>query len=273
MTGNRNTDIVPRIRRARGFRLYDEAGKRYVDLYQAGGTAILGHRGPGTVREMKDVLSRGLGTALPNVYETRLKKVLRRLFPSYGSVELYACIHRGLDAVSAFLGRRMEERDIFDPAVSSAGNLRGPVSYWRPFLPAGALGEPEVLIPILPGSGISGFAAACFRTREGESVPPGDSIPACPLAGVLRAIADLAGTERGEDAVTRAADETREWRRRGPYLSPEFHEGRYRDVFRLFLDAGYLLNPHYPGPSIVPGELSPGEAAGLCRLFTGAQGG
>ena len=268
-----DSPIVPRIRRARGFRLYDEAGKRYVDLYQAGGSAVLGHRGPGAVREAKDALSRGLGSAFPSVYETRMKKLLRRLFPSYGIVELYSCLHRGLDAASVFLGSRIEEADIADPALSADAAKNAVVSYWRPFLPDDACGNPEVLIPILPSGGIQGFTAVCYKTREGERVSVGDTVSACLLAGALRAVPNLKAAVRLENAVTSAVDGSKNWRRRGPYISAMIDSRRYAAVFRVFLDAGYLLSPHYPGPSIVPGELSPGEAAGLCRLFKDAEGG
>jgi hypothetical protein len=268
-----DSSIVPRIRRARGFRLYDEAGKRYVDLFQAGGNAVLGHRSPGAVREAKDALSRGLGSAFPSVYETRMKKALRRLFPSYGGVEMYSCLHRGLDAASVFLGRRIEEADIADPALSEQAARAAVVSYWRPFLPDDACGNPEVLIPILPSGGIQGFTAVCYRTREGERIPQGDAVSACLLAGALRAVSSLQAEVRPENAVTGAVDGARNWRRRGPYISAMIDSRRYASVFRVFLDAGYLLSPYYPGPSIVPGELSQGEAAGLCRLFKDAEGG
>jgi glutamate-1-semialdehyde aminotransferase len=53
-------DEIPPIRRARGFRLYDGAGRRYLDLWQADGNAILGHRGAGMVTAVKAALDRGL---------------------------------------------------------------------------------------------------------------------------------------------------------------------------------------------------------------------
>ncbi len=262
---------VPQIRRARGFRLYDGSGRRIIDLHQAGGGAILGHRGAGTVREIKDVLSRGLSAALPNVYEARLAKLIRRMFPAYGGVGLYACLHRGLEAASSFLGRAVREVDVRDPALPGGGSRDSSVSYWRPFLPPE--GEPRVLIPILPAGGTAGFAAVCFRTGSGEAAPPGDVISACAAAAALRALADLEDSARVQSAVTRAIDGSKAWFRKGPYFSPVFPEGEYDGVFLRFLDAGYLLNPDYPGPSIVPGELSPGESAGLCALLRGARGG
>ena len=57
------------------------------------------------------------------------------------------------------------------------------------------------------------------------------------------------------------------WRQRGVYLSAAFGPERYGQVFRAFLEAGVLLNPCHPGPSILPAEASPGELAKMIRLF------
>jgi hypothetical protein len=269
MRGRVFPEDMPRIRRARGFRLYDEAGRRYVDLYQDSGAAVLGHRGPGTVRDVKDALSRGLGSALPSVYEGRLKKLLRKLFPDYGGIALFACLHRGLAAASVFLGRRIGEEDVGDPALEERSSA---AAYWRPFLDPDP-GKPDVLIPILPTGGMAGLTAVCFRIREGEQAPEGDCLPPFVLSAVLRALSGLETAERAENSVTRAVDRSADWRRRGPYVRAMFEAGRYPEVVRGFLRAGFLLNPFFPGPSIIPGELSPGEEAGLRRLFQGTQGG
>ena len=61
---------IPRIRRARGFRLYDMQGRRYLDLFRDG--ALLGHRDSGSLTAMKSALSQGLAAALPSVWEKRL---------------------------------------------------------------------------------------------------------------------------------------------------------------------------------------------------------
>jgi hypothetical protein len=259
-------DLVPSIRRARGFRLYDGAGGRYLDLYQDGGAAILGHRSPGSVREMKEALSRGLVGGLPSHHEKRLQKALLRLFPGYRCVRTYSSPEKALEAVSAFLGVRVDEGDVFDPAFGSLPASRR-VSFWRPFLPAVGPVEPEVLIPILPLTGRGSFTAACFRSAEGKSVPASDPVPPYLLAGSLRGLADLAVARRSDDAARGALEGAYGWKLNGPYIAPAFPASAYPAVFRAFLDAGVLLSPFFPGPSILPAEASPGEICLLEKLF------
>ena len=69
---------LPPIRRARGYHLYDEAGKRYLDLSLAGGRALLGHRPERALLELKNLLSRGLAADL-NVSKPAITRALDRL--------------------------------------------------------------------------------------------------------------------------------------------------------------------------------------------------
>jgi glutamate-1-semialdehyde aminotransferase len=92
---------VPRIRRARGYRLYDVQGKRYLDLFREG--ALLGHRGEAALTAMKSALSQGLATSLPSAWEGRLVAALAQMFPAYRSVRLYSSRERALEAVSLYL--------------------------------------------------------------------------------------------------------------------------------------------------------------------------
>ncbi len=265
MTGDNSLrDALPWVRRARGFRLYDASGRRYLDLYQEGGAAILGHRSPGTVREMKDALSRGLSARLPSQYEERLLKILARLFPSYRCFRLYSCLHRCLEAASIFLGARVEREDVFDPALGAPGALPPRVSFWRPFLlEAGT--EAEVLIPILPHVGT--VTAACFKCGPSEEAPGSDLIAPYLLAGTLRATADLMRGPIRDTAPLRVVAEAGGWQSNGPYVKALCGASAYGGIFRSFLGAGVLLSPVFPGPSILPGEASEGEIEMLKRLF------
>jgi hypothetical protein len=47
--------------------------------------------------------------------------------------------------------------------------------------------------------------------------------------------------------------------------------GRYSDVFRAHLAAGFLLNPDPEAPSLVPTALSAGEWAAWTRAAEAAQ--
>ena len=98
--------MIPCIRRARGFRIYDLQGRRYLDLFRDG--ALLGHRAAATVTAMKSALSQGLAASLPSSWEKRLAAALTRAFPRYPEVRLYASPERALDAVCRCLGRTAE---------------------------------------------------------------------------------------------------------------------------------------------------------------------
>jgi hypothetical protein len=266
-------EALPRVRRARGFRLYDSSGRRYLDLFQDGGAAILGHRSAGTVREMKDALSRGLAARLPSRYEGRLLKILGGLFPSYRRFGLYSCLHSCLEAVSRFLGASVGPGDVRDPAVEASRGTNGPpVSFWRPFLERSAATEAEVLIPLLPQAGAGTVIPACFKGDLPEGLPGSDLIPPYILCGTLRAMTDLSRCPSRDPALLRKVEGAPGWRSNGPYLEALCGASDYPSVFRSFLDEGVLLCPVFPGPSILPGEASAGEIRKLARLFHSSGG-
>ena len=279
------------IRRARGFRLYDVRGKRYLDLSRDG--ALLGHRGAATLTAVKSVLSQGLATALPTAWEARLVSALLRLFPASRSVRLFSSRERALEAVSRFLGKSVDAQEVHDPALDSPGP--GPLrpALWRPFLPVppGA----AALLPVLPFTLCGAPAPVCFPKGLSDDELPSDPLPGFLLAGALHGLyalseegrtgspsaaggAPRAGRPRkqphwGSRAVERALDAARGWKRYGPYVRAVFPAADYARVHAEFLAAGVLLSPGYPGPSVLPGECSPGETSLLADLFARIPGG
>ena len=270
---------LPQIRRARGYRLYDRAGGRYLDLFQEGGAAILGHRGASALAAMKNVLSQGLAAGLPSAWEARLTCAVARMFPAYRAVRLYSSRQRALEAASRFLGTRVGPSDLLDPALDPSAAARSRAALWRPLLPTdveigGAADRPAaVLLPVLPFSVCGAPAPVCFLDELPGSVPGSDIIPGFLLAGALRALAGL-GSATGRKAFAGLPlDGTRGWKRVGPYVRAVFDRAEYPGVFAQFLRAGVLLSPEYPGPSILPGECSPGEEKLLAGLFARFPGG
>jgi hypothetical protein len=261
---------IPRIRRARGFRLYDMQGRRYLDLFREG--ALLGHRGAGSLLAMKSALSQGLATALPSVWEKRLISAIARSFPRHQGVRLYSSPERALAAACRCLGGGPVS--VHDPALGDDGS--SPIGVWRPFLPPddGA----RVLLPLMPLTVAGAPAPACFAGEVPREVPVSDMIPAFILAGALRGFAALALPAEGagplsNPAVERALDAAPGWTRAGPYVRAVFSAAEYPRVHAEFLHAGVLLHPGYPGPSVLPGDCSPGETRLLADLFTRIPGG
>jgi hypothetical protein len=106
-------------------------------------------------------------------------------------------------------------------------------------------------------------------------LPPSDHLPGFLLAGTFSALVRLQKCRHFADdpVILKAVDRSAGWARRGPYIRATFSAGEYSRVFGAFLRAGVLLSPVYPGPSILPGECSPGEARLLAGLFARIPGG
>jgi hypothetical protein len=261
-----------RVRRARGFRFYDTSGRRYLDLDRDG--ALLGHRGAATITAMKSVLSQGLATDLPSAWEDRLAGAILRMFPGFAAVRLYSSRDRAREAVSRFLGAHPAA--LHDPGLGVPPDRAPGAAWWRPFLPptpgAGAL------LLVLPLTVCGAPVPVCFATAPSREVPASDALPGFLLAGALEGLAALArapetGTVLGSPALERALDGARGWRRSGPYVAASFPAADYPRVHTEFLRAGVMLAPAHPGPSVLPGECSPGENKLLAELFAGVPGG
>ena len=257
--------LLPVIRRARDFRLYTDKG-RLIDLWQNGGAAILGHTPPSMLREIKNASSRGLYAPFPHFLEGRCRKALSLIFPGRNFL-FFAAPPPGLEKLIA----------------------DGTAYLWRPCLnPQSPLAVPEksppVLIPVVPGIlgwrnnmplGLcilaldSGFKADVFQT---EFLPP------VLLAATARGIHDLiaAAPSRANPGFKRIAKALKSggtgsafWQRNCIYLQPRSKPSseEWASLFRLFLDAGFLLPPLASQPVILPGILSPGEEAKLAAIL------
>ncbi len=293
-------DHIPPIKRARGCYLYDFKGGRYLDLYRQNGAALLGHRPANLTRVMKQVMAKGLIADLPSVYEGRLRKAVLRLLPGYRDMRAASCEHRALELASLYLGSgegggTAGKKDGSIAPAHEASGLPPGASYWRPLWPRAAAepsasgdqaaaeartaGEaaagvkaqgPEaarVLIPILPLAVGGGPVVVCFRDKLPEGFPASDQISPMLLAGLTRTVYDLLCHRMpdwyAEDLLAGAPG----WEQRGPYITASCGEARYAEVFHAFLAQGFLLAPDYPGPSILPWEVSPGELKKMCKLF------
>jgi hypothetical protein len=250
--------LVPQITRARGFRLYG-GGRRFVDLWQGGGTAILGHKSAGLVRCLKDAAERGLFMPLPHAQEERFIKALEKLFPGM-AFRVYA-------DWSAFPGwKSIPVRRPFSPPLADAtpygtgvfGTAAPGTSVFRPVLP----------FPLGPA------VIVCGKEAEAD-FPPSAYVPPVILAAATRACYTLlASSERGKMPFKRIQEvfakggSSGGWRLEGIYIwRKETNTEDWEAVFRRFLDGGFLLPPAPSDPLIIPAELSKGEETALARLL------
>jgi hypothetical protein len=240
--------LLPQIERLRGFRLYG-GGRRFVDLWQCGGAAILGHKPVNVVHDMKNAAERGLFAPLPHAAMRRFTNALALLFP--GKVfKVYA----DWSAMPAY-----RELPLWRPFCAPEQAASESCATFRPILP----------FPLAPA------VIVCEKTRENNYPDTGFVAPFI-LAAATRAVYDLlAQPERGLARFKRIKKvfelpETQEnWRMDGIYIRPVRTDAceDWPLVFRRFLDKGFLLPPNPSDPLILPGELSQGEETTLSTLF------
>jgi hypothetical protein len=268
------TFFIPQMRRAREYHLYDAGGRRYLDFYQDGGRAILGHRPEGLTRALKNAMEKGLYAPLPSSgCEKKLKMALERLFPNLKAFRLFGNEERALSALaevfpnlrdSPFLGDILDTERGVQPLL------------WRPFLPCRNL--PPVFVPRLPFPG--GFAPVlvCFSEGYESSLPDSDPVSPVLVAGLTRVIFDLS---RVLDDAKECKQREESWRvfdggpwvRRGPYLIFSQKEEEYAGLYALMLERGILLPPEYPAVGIIPGEYTLGEIRPMMEVKKGVSDG
>src|SRR5215469_12171327 len=84
---------APTVLCSRGFRSYthskqksknkhEHSSRRLIDLWQNGGSAVLGHTPPSLLKEIKNTASRGLYAPFPHFMEDRFRKALSLLIKS-----------------------------------------------------------------------------------------------------------------------------------------------------------------------------------------------
>ncbi|MCL2007142.1 MAG: hypothetical protein FWG77_03565 [Treponema sp.] len=253
--------LLPNVLRARESHLYLEGGKRLVDLYLDGGRAVLGHKPPMVLRDLKNAAERGLNTGFPHPTERRFLKGLQEIFPDK-TFRIY------------------KDKSTLAMALEQAGIKEGP-AIWRPFteenseegLPAV---RPPVILPILPCP--LGPPVLVLDKTLDASFSPGDLIPPVLLAPAIRALYNLISAikqakeaNKGPRFYQKVEISLRSspWQRNGIYLrlKTSIEPGKYKELFQYFLEGGFLIPPSIKEPIILPLSMSLGEETKLAELL------
>jgi hypothetical protein len=263
---------LPRIVRAREYRLYDERGRRYIDFYQNGGRALLGHRPAGAARAVKASFERGLVAEYPTPWSGRLEKLLRKRFPGLSGLRSY----RSPEEACRVAGGEAVDISFREGRARCAGGEGIPL--WRPGgldteaereLRAGRWGS--CFLPLLPFPG--GFAPGLLcLLRGGDELPPSETISPLLEALLVRAAAGMQKWEENADTEAWARFDFPGVERSGPYLRFSLEEGDYRALRARLLQRGVLLPPTVETPAVVPGEFTEGEVKPLLEELEGLYG-
>ena len=262
--------FLPRVLRARDFHLYLENGKRLTDLWLAGGKAVLGHKPPRVLVELKKAAERGLFTPIPHPMERRYLKALGELFPGR-SFRLYtdtSSLRRAFDEAGILfpLDELLPDPAFPEYDVSIVGEK---ISLWRPFM--GSQKETLLLAPVLPWP--LGPEVLALEKGLDASFPAGEIIPPVLLAPATRALYDLLAAIKDGDRTQRVYPRVEKavkggpWRRRGIYLTIKTDREKYENLFLCFLESGFLIPPSPVEPLILPASMSDGEESKLAGLL------
>lgn len=244
--GGSESVLVPQtIRRARGWRLYDQQGTRYLDFSQARGSAFLGHTPKNVVRVMKQELDRGLLSPLPGKWQPRLERVLARLAAVAGVANLT------LD----------ESSHVWWP-LSGFQTPHG----WVDSLPREA--EDARGVPASAPTGMRGGSPAGAPVCVVAPGIPLTSTPESPvlLAGAVTGLYALDAYLRSPAANERLALAQRlalppGYERRGVLIIAEKPPAvsEYEKIRGRAWERGIVLPQDPQDPVVVPGELTAGE--------------
>lgn len=230
---NRN---IPNFRRAREYHLYDDRGRRYLDLYQNDGRAIMGHRPGKFSHYLKNSISRGMWADYPGQHNRRLAKLLKEIFPSYNFCTLFRNRERALQALN--VSSCMDPLEGVDRILS-----------WRPLLPDHP--EGEILFLRLP---LPGFLETQIVLST-EAVPEGDEVSPIAEEGLLRLFHEYknwaAEGKTFEDFSLPGLLE-----KKGPYLQWMKAPEEFEKIFNNALEKGLLFPPETKYPLLIPAELS-----------------
>ncbi len=235
--------MIPSIRRSRGFHLYAQSGRRYLDFWQEGGAGILGSRTSSFVRDLKNDLESGTTMRLPSLPMENLKRQLAREYPAHQGVffpQLAQALH----------------------ALHELGIAKADIAERKPFLPAQdadiILIRPPLPETLRPAILLLRDQALAQRLEQGP-------LAAFQARAALRSLHDLACQEStglvARQRLWKLFDKSgglRFFERRGPYLLPRDPDS-YDTSFAFFLQAGVLISPNIDEASIIPGDFHPGE--------------
>jgi hypothetical protein len=119
-----------------------------------------------------------------------------------------------------------------------------------------------------------GLCVLAIEPSFENTLPPGDFLSPVLLAVAARGLYDLiAAVPERTSHLPRIAKALKNndcrWRQQGIYLSlkQELAKEEWAELFRRFLEKGFLLPPVPYQPAILPGVLSQGEEAKLAGLL------
>jgi hypothetical protein len=256
-----NTDSLlshlPEINRMRGWRMYARNGSRILSLWSDYGRTLLGYSPRGLVSIAKSSMDRGLFSAVPGIWNSRIEKMLHRLLPEYRNIKILGSQEKAIKLLQNLEGLASSTPSIgtckflFDKYLKRDDELSDIISIVLPipdFLSIGILASKMSSSPVIEQELIEGikgmtsiYALSKMQSEEEDVISGG-------LEPVWESFDRYGGVL---------------FSRSGPWLFPNYPRENHEEVFLYCLEHGLLISPDYNFPSSVPGEFDKGELGPL----------
>lgn len=233
----------PFILRAKEYYLYDEKGKRYLDLYVGGGRYALGHRLPHRLQMIKNILSKGLFSHYPHdsFFEKRILKVCEQYF----SQNIQVWLFRKNSSWSKFQEENItsqSSQEIWDEGEGDFIKLRpfqkkelkNNIFYSLQVPLPSFIGEVEIVIQKTQGSSLLHFS---FEEWDFFSQKV-----------LENSLYNLMREEKKKLFPIKKVDFTQIGKQEDFYLIPTYGKENHDVIFFILKEEGILISPLYEDP-------------------------
>jgi hypothetical protein len=270
-------EILPAMRRARGWRLYGADNTRILDMYLDGGRSVAGRRSGASGRLEKECIDRGLDSSFRTFWKRRLEKEILAWLPGYARVRFFASETEALLALAdkdADFADRLRAGDSFSDALRFFAEsilVEAPFSEYRTDLAkdpsSRAFGGrlAAAFLPLAPAWSL-GVILEKKESEYWEDRAAAAPIPTIKLAAAARSLSDFTAFVKDYGEKNWAAIDpfiAGLFLRSGPWLYPAYPREEHASVFAACLKKHILISPDYDSPSLVPGEFDAGEVSPL----------
>ena len=269
---NNSADLIPVIKRARGYRLYTEKGDKILDFCQDGGRSVLGYTPPGFSLSLKQEISKGTYSSLPSRSGPRVIKALQMLAGvSLSGAGVFSSAEKALLSISSAEGR---EYNLINPLFSNnqPEDVKDKVVLWYPFGSSSLssnLSLYKYVLPVIPFPGsFAPYTVISAGSCDDSLLENVIEVSGIQLAGLIRCISLLIKYMKTDPYSFWDLDKeklSRLWIKKGPYLVPVYPPEKHDKIFRSFLKKKILISLSYEAPGALPGEISAGEKADFLK--------
>lgn len=268
------------VRRARGYYLYCQDGRRIFDMYLANGRLVYGHKPFQISQRAKQAIDQGLLSDVPHIYTKRLLQMCAQMFSQYRYVYLFPSIASINRALPRHLSSVMRSKRIADPAYTTQARqtTRHPlIAYHRINLPTP---NATILVPLIPSPHLTGVQPVWSNIKMNGSArltcaSAFDTLAIMYIIDGIKKEKEVGYSRKRTDIIDPLTHthhhRLKHWRANGTYLHSTLKKKEYSALFAALLQGGILVNPAPHGITLLPPQMPKKEYFRFIEINTAFQ--